>query len=120
MLACTPPVANVPLLHHGTFLTFHDLGLLNTASLHGVKGASKDGNSQRDLLVARNGGVDGQAASLTLHVEDGATVTFGTDTDTTKRDKARSARLAAALEVQAANSGLKLQERGHGLFVKIS
>ena len=88
------------------------MGLLDTASLNGVEGAPKDGNSQGNLLVARNGGVDGQATSLALHIEDGATVTFGADAEATKRDKARSARLAATLEVHAADSSLYSKEKG--------
>lgn len=93
--------------HNGPMcLTFHDLGLLHTASLNRVESAPENRNRQRNFLVARNGRVNGQTASLALHVYNGAPVAFGANTEATERDKARSARLAAALEVHAANSSL--------------
>lgn len=87
-------------------LTFHDLALLDAASLYGVQGASKDGDSQGHFLVARNGRVDRHAARLALQVQNGAAVAFGTNTKATKGNEARSARLAAALQVHAADTSL--------------
>lgn len=90
-------------------LTLHDLRLLDAATLHGVQGISEDRHRQGHFLVARDGRIHGQAASLALGVEDGASVTLGTDADATKGEEARSAGLAAALHVQTANTGLSKQ-----------
>lgn len=80
--------------------------LHDTAPLNGVQGQTKDGNSQGDFLVARDGSRSHEAAGLALSVDDGASIALGADTDTAKGDQARSARLAAALKIHAANTSL--------------
>ena len=92
-------------------VTLHDLFLVDTTSLNGVESESENRHSQRNLLVARDGSRSDKAASLALGVDDGTTITFRANADAAKRDQARSARLAATLEIHAANTGLCRSKR---------
>ena len=94
------------------FLTIHNLRLFDAASLHGIERATKHRYGQGHFLVARNGGIDCQATGLALHVNDGATVAFGTHPQATKGDQTGSTRLAAALQIHAANSSLWIEDNG--------
>jgi hypothetical protein len=88
-------------------LTRHDFLLADAASLGGVQGQTGNGDGQRHLLVAGNGGAGNAEAALALRVDERASVTFRLDTDAAEGEEAGCGRLAAALQVAAANAGLK-------------
>lgn len=91
---------------HRHLVTLHDLLLHQAASNLGEKSQASNRNGHRNFFVARNGCLNGNAANLALSVDDRATVAFRLDTHANERHQARSARLAAALKVAAANTSL--------------
>ena len=74
--------------------------------MDGVQGDTQDRNGDGDLLVAGDRGGSDKAAGLALSVDDGASVVLAPDAEASQREEAGSARLAAALEVGAADPGL--------------
>jgi hypothetical protein len=81
--------------------------LLDTNTYLGVQSETNNRDSKGHLFVARNGSRNNKAASLDLCVEAGAAIALGLDSDTHQGHEAGSAGLAAALNVAAANAGLK-------------
>lgn len=92
------------------FLTLHlvitlQVTNLNAASALGVESSSKDGDSNRNLRVAREGSRDNNVADLKLSVEDRTSITLDLRS-TADEWEARSGRLAANLAVHAAKADL--------------
>ena len=55
-------------------LTVHDLLLLNTASLHGIKCQPQNRYRKRNFFVAGDSGANDNAASLDLGIDDAASI----------------------------------------------
>jgi hypothetical protein len=91
--------------------------LFDAATLGGVQGQTSNGDGQRHLLVAGNGGARDAEAALALRVDERASVTFRFDTDAAEGEEARGGRLAAALQVAAANAGLRCMSPNEAGFV---
>jgi hypothetical protein len=91
-------------------ISIHDFLLLDAASALGKERQSGDRHGQRHFLVAGNGGRDHHAASLTLPVNETASITFGADATDAKGHEAGSTWFAAALNVATADTGLSNNE----------
>lgn len=91
-----------------SLIPVHDFLLADAATYLGEEGDTGHRNGDGHFFVAGQSRGNNHAARVALRVDDGAAVALGLHADATKGHQAGGAHLAAALQVEAADSGLRL------------
>jgi hypothetical protein len=87
-------------------LPIHDFLLADATTAGGEDGKAGHGDGDGDFLIARQRDGGDDTARLALRVDDGTTVTFGSDSDTTAREEAGRAAFATTFQIATTNTGL--------------